>query len=108
VTSCVALPSTVARRQQGLAIAMKRHDAHVEARPEIGDDALEVLEGHDPSPIDEVMRLIALRAVNAPKVARVGGLDGEEDWWAPDSVPLPQIADAGGGSVEVFQILYDV
>jgi len=55
-----------------------------------------------------VMRLIALRAVNAPKVARVGGLDGEEDWWAPDSVPLPQIADAGGGSVEVFQILYDV
>ena len=52
--------------------------------------------------------LIALRAVNAPKVARVGGLDGEEDWWAPDSVPLPQIADAGGGSVEVFQILYDV
>jgi hypothetical protein len=27
---------------------------------------------------------------------------------APDAVPLQQIADAGGDSVEVFQILHDV
>src|SRR5262249_3440359 len=94
--------------EQGLAIAMKRHDAYIEARAKIGNDALEVLEGHDPSPIDEVMLLIALRAIDAPEVARVDGLDGEEDRLAPDPVPLKQVAVGGGDSIEVFQILHDV
>src|SRR5262245_65979459 len=94
--------------QQGLAVAVKGDDANVEARPEVGDDALEVLEGHDPSPIDEVVLLIALRAVDTAEIARVDGLDREEDRLAPDSVPLEEIADTGGDSVEVFQILHDV
>src|SRR6185436_7068659 len=59
--------------QQGLAITVQRDDAHIEARAEVGTDALEILEGHDPAPIDEVMLLIALRAVDAPEIARIDG-----------------------------------
>src|SRR5215468_3201912 len=94
--------------QQGLAIAVERDDAHVEARPEVGDDAFEVLEGHDPAPVDEVMLLIALRAVDAAEIARVDGLDGEEDRLAPHSVPMQEIAKAGRDSIQMSQILQDV
>src|SRR5262249_20304346 len=91
--------------QQGLAIAVQGDDAHVEARPEIGNDAREVLEGHDPSPIDEVMLLIALGAVDAAKVARVDGFDREEDRLAPDTFPLEQIADPRGDPVQMPEVV---
>jgi hypothetical protein len=37
--------------QQCLAVAMQRDDAHIEARPEVSDDVLEILERHDPRPL---------------------------------------------------------
>ena len=51
--------------QQRLAIAIETDDAHVEARPKIGNDALEVIERPCPSTVDKVMLLIALRAIDA-------------------------------------------
>jgi len=94
--------------QEGLAVTMQRDDAYVEARTEIGDNALEIFEGHDPSPIDEVMLLIALRAVDAPEIARINGFDREEDRLAPHPVALQEIAEAGGDSIQVPQVLHGI
>jgi hypothetical protein len=55
-----------------------------------------------------VVLLIALRAVDTTEVARVDGLDGEEDRLAPHSIPVQQIADAGGDSIQMSQILHGV
>src|SRR5262249_31789168 len=61
---------------------------------------------HDPSPIDEVMRLIALRAVDAAEVARVDGLDGEEDGLAPDTLALEEITDPRGNPAQVSEVIH--
>ena len=50
--------------------------------------------------------LVALRAVNAPEVTRVDGLDGEEHRLAPDPVALEQVAEPGGDSIEVPEIMH--
>src|SRR6266542_3100443 len=92
--------------QERLAITVQRDDAHIETRSEVRDDALEIFEGHDPSPIDEVMLLIALRTVDAPKIARIDGLDREEDRLAPHAIALQEIADPGGDSIQVPQVLH--
>jgi len=94
--------------QERLAIAMQRDNAHVETRPEICDDALEILEGHNPSPVDEVMLLVALGAVDAAKVAGVDGFDGEEDRLAPDALALEEIADPGGYAIQVPEVVHSV
>src|ERR1700737_1012313 len=92
--------------QQWLAVAMQRDDAHIEARAEVGDDELEVLKRHDASPVDEMIVLVALWAVDAPEVTRVDGLDGEEHGLAPDPIALEQIAEAGGDSIEVPEVMH--
>src|SRR5215472_14619575 len=74
------------------------------AIPEVGDDALEVLEGHDPTTVDEVVLLIALRIIDAAEVARVDGIDREEDRLAPHPIPLEKIADPRGESVELSEV----
>src|SRR6185503_3529939 len=94
--------------QQRLAVAVQRDDSHIEAGAEIGDDALEVLERHDPAPVDEMMLLVALRAVDAAEVARIDGLDGEEHGLAPDPLTLEQVAETGGDSIQVSEVVHGV
>jgi hypothetical protein len=67
---------------------------------------LEILERHDASPVYEMILLVALRAVDAPKVTRVDGLDGEEDRLAPDPIALEQVAEASGNSIEVSEVMH--
>src|ERR1700687_3350132 len=87
--------------QQRLAVAMQRDDAHIEARAEVGDDPLEILERHDASPVDEMILLVTLGAIDAPEVTRVDRLDGEEDRLAPDPLALEQATYGGGDSSDV-------
>ena len=94
--------------QEGLTIAMQGDNAHVETRPEVGDDTLEILERHNPSPIDEVVLLIALWTVDAAKVAGVDGFDGEEDRLPPDAVALEKIADPRGDPIQVPEVVHAV
>ena len=54
------------------------------------------------------MLLIALRAVDAPEIARIDGFDREEDRLAPHAVALQEIADTGGDSIQVLQILHGI
>jgi len=60
----------------------------------------------DASPVDEMILLVALRAVNAPEVTRVDGFDGEEQRLAPDPVALERVAEPGGDSIEVPEIMH--
>jgi len=52
------------------------------------------------------MRLIALRAVDAPKVARIDGLDGEEDGLAQDTLALEEITDPRGNPAQVSEVIH--
>jgi hypothetical protein len=47
------------------------------------------------------MLLIALRTVDAPKVARVDGLDREEYRLAPGTLALEEIADSSGYAIKM-------
>src|SRR6266852_2790637 len=87
-----------------LPVAMQGDDLHVEGRPKIRNDALEVLEGHDPASIDEVVLLVALRAIYATKVTGVDGLDREEDGLTPHPIALEQVAEASGDPGQVPEI----
>jgi hypothetical protein len=55
-----------------------------------------------------MMLLVALRAVDAPEVARVDGLDGEEHGLAPDALALEQVAEPGRDSIEVSKVMHGV
>src|ERR1039458_4890616 len=92
--------------QQRLTVPMQRDDAEVECRPQVGDDALEIIEGHDPPSVDKMVILIALRAIDAAKITGIDGLDGEEDRLSPHFLPVKQITDPGGNPVEVLEILH--
>jgi hypothetical protein len=87
---------------------MQRDDPHLEAGAEVGDDALEVLEGHDSSAIDEMMLLVTLRAIDTAKVARIDGFDREEDGLPPDPLALEEVADPSGDTIEMSEVLHGV
>ncbi len=55
-----------------------------------------------------MMLLVALRAVDAAEVARIDGLDGEEDGLAPDAFTLEQVAETGGDSIQVSEVMHGV
>jgi hypothetical protein len=54
------------------------------------------------------MLLIALRAIDAAKVARVDGLDREEDRLPPHALALEEIADPRGDPVEVPKVRHSI
>jgi hypothetical protein len=94
--------------QQRLPVAMQRDDPHVKAGSEVRNDALEILERHDASPVDEMILLVALRAIDAPEVARIDGFDRKENGLAPDAIALEQVAEPGGDSIEVSEVIHGV
>jgi hypothetical protein len=52
--------------------------------------------------------LVALRAIDAPEVARIDGFDRKENGLAPDAIALEQVAEPGGDSIEVSEVIHGV
>jgi hypothetical protein len=94
--------------QQWLSVAVEGNDSNVETGPQLCNDLLEILEGHDPAAIYEVIVLVTLRTIYAPKVTGVDRLDGEEHRLAPYPVTLKEVAEPGGDPRQMSEVLHDV